>query len=90
MPDHKPLWQVMEAAFLAGRSSDPSHCDRTGYAAEILALRDRLVPLTPEPPLGATGTDEELQDWMDWNTRDNIWWELTEEAEIAQTAQVVT
>ena len=85
MSDREPLCQVMEQA----EESVPEYMpnlDGARYAAEILALRDRLVPATPEPPLGATGTRDELQDWADWNARNDIWWELTQAAEIAQSA----
>jgi len=41
-PTNQPLWRVMEEAFLTGRQ--PGHCDRLGYAAEIEAIRDRIVP----------------------------------------------
>jgi len=41
------LWRAMEAAFLAGRT--PGFNDRFGYAAEIRALADWLVP---EEPMG--------------------------------------
>ena len=41
----QPLWLAMEEAFLAGRQ--PGHCDRLGYAAEIEAIRDRIVPEEP-------------------------------------------
>jgi hypothetical protein len=37
-----PLWQILESAFLAGRS--PGYSDRNGYAEEIRALADWLVP----------------------------------------------
>jgi hypothetical protein len=40
----QPLWKLMEATFLEGRK--PGHCDRLGYATEIEAVRDWLVPET--------------------------------------------
>lgn len=42
MSKSTPLWKVLEAAFLAGRS--PGYSDRHGYAEEIRALADWLVP----------------------------------------------
>ena len=34
----QPLWEVLESAFLAGRS--PGYNDRFGYAGELRALAD--------------------------------------------------
>jgi len=42
MSTSEPLWQLMEAAFLAGRK--PGNCDRLGYAAELRVIADWLVP----------------------------------------------
>ena len=38
----KPLWEVMEEAFLKGRQ--PGHSDPHGYAAELRAIADEVVP----------------------------------------------
>jgi hypothetical protein len=38
----EPLWRLIESAFLAGRN--PGFSDRHGYAAEIRAVADWLVP----------------------------------------------
>jgi hypothetical protein len=41
-PNRPPLWEEMQAAYFKGRN--PGLNDRHGYAAEIRALRDWLVP----------------------------------------------
>jgi hypothetical protein len=46
---NRPLWRIMEAAYFQGRK--PGYCDRLGYAAELLAIADWLVP--EEPPYAA-------------------------------------
>jgi len=48
MADPKPLWEVMQSAYLAGRK--PGFTDCHGYAAELRALADEVVPEEPEPP----------------------------------------
>lgn len=40
--NRSPLWMTMQLAFFEGRN--PGLNDRYGYAAEIRALRDWLVP----------------------------------------------
>lgn len=47
-----PLWWAMQGAYFEGRN--PGFSDRHGYAAEIRALRDWLVP-EEQPPLGPAG-----------------------------------
>jgi hypothetical protein len=37
---NRPLWEVMEASFLAGRN--PGYCDRRGYAAELRAIAGEM------------------------------------------------
>ncbi len=44
----KPLWKLMEAAFLEGRK--PGHCDRLGYAAEMRAVAEWLERFIAEMP----------------------------------------
>jgi len=46
----QPLWRVMQEAYCAadGTTSPPDALDAPLYAAEIEALRDRIVP--EEPP----------------------------------------
>lgn len=90
MSTPESLWRVMAAAsvqavFETANADQPVVNCR--IAAEIRALRDRVVPETPEPPLGETGSRDELQDWANWNARNNIWWELTEEAEKAEKGE---
>ena len=42
LPDmDRPLWKAMESAYFAGRN--PGHCDRLGYAADALEVRDLLT-----------------------------------------------
>jgi hypothetical protein len=42
MADKKPLWEVMQSAYLAG--CKPGFTDCHGYAAELRALADEVVP----------------------------------------------
>jgi hypothetical protein len=44
---NQPLWRVMEGAFLEGRN--PGFSDRHGYAAEIRAVANWLVPEEVKP-----------------------------------------
>ena len=43
----EPLWKVLETAYFKGRS--PGFAEGPGYAAEIRALRDWLIPEEPGP-----------------------------------------
>ena len=52
-----PLWEVMRAAYdcsTAANGSTDDWTERDGFAAEIRALRDWLVP-EEVPPLGPAG-----------------------------------
>ena len=50
----EPLWKVLEAAYFKGRS--PGFAEGPGYAAEIRALRDWLIPNLKAP--GPKATDD--------------------------------
>jgi hypothetical protein len=65
----------MQGAYFEGRN--PGLNDRHGYAAEIRALRDWLVP-EEEPPTA----DDRLA--RDWTVRMRLRDLLTEQAEIAE------
>lgn len=58
-----PLWMTMQLAFFEGRN--PGLNDRYGYAAEIRALRDWLVPEEIEPtgmrPCGDTYSAQSIK-----------------------------
>ena len=54
-PNRPPLWEVMRAAYDCSTAANGSTDDWTeldGYAAEIRALRDWLVPEEPPPHRG--------------------------------------
>lgn len=46
-----PLWEVMQGAYFEGRN--PGFSERHGYAAEIRAMRDWLVPEHCDLPVPA-------------------------------------
>lgn len=79
----EPLWKVLEAAYFKGRS--PGFAEGPGYAAEIRALRDWLVPEEKAPP-----QRQDIGGWNSWH--DNLCWKerqrlralLTAEAERAE------
>lgn len=63
MIDTKPLWRVMEDAFLCGRK--PGFADRMGYAAELRAIAEWIKHfhlLEPDSPtyIGASVVVAEL------------------------------
>jgi hypothetical protein len=87
----QPLWLAMEEAFLAGRQ--PGFNDRFGYAAEIEAIRDRIVPEEPEPT-SLTGVSSRTSRiphdvflWCRWDERQRIRARLTAEAEKARAGE---
>jgi len=47
MPEPRPLWEVMQSAYIAG--CKPGCGYRLGYAAEIRAIADAVVPEEPNP-----------------------------------------
>ena len=82
-----PLWQAMYRAYddsypaEIGRSWE----DTDGYAAEIEALRDWLVPDEPEPP-----SSPHMGSWVNnalWRQRDHLRARLTEQARIARKGE---
>ena len=80
MTKRLPLWEVMRAAYdcsTAANGSTHDWTDRHGYAAEIRAVRDWLVPET-EPPT----TDNRLA--RDWTIRMRLRDLLTAEADRAE------
>lgn len=62
-PNRPPLWWAMQGAYFEGRN--PGLNDRHGYAAEIRALRDWLVPEEAEPtgmrPCGDTYSAQSIK-----------------------------
>ena len=77
-PDRPPLWRVMHDAFLSSTlSGEEGH---QGFAAEIRALRDWLVPEEPEPEPG----DRYEQRHIIWRHNHRLRAQLTAEAERAE------
>lgn len=74
-----PLWEVMQGAYFEGRN--PGFSDRHGYAAEIRALRDWLVPEESMP-------SDELSSWDRLWERQRLRALLTAEAERAERGEV--
>ena len=48
-PNRPPLWWAMQGAYFSGRN--PGLSDRHGYAAEIRAVADWLIPDDPVPEI---------------------------------------
>ena len=79
----QPLWQAMEAAFIEGRK--PGCSDPHGYAAEIRALRDRILPEEDDPsPEGTRSDSFAIAGWYRWHERQRLRALLTAEAERAE------
>lgn len=78
----KPLWQLMFQAY--ARAPDT---DEEGYAAEIEALRDWLVPEEPEPTYPPGGDWTLTQSYISWQERQRIRALLTEDARIAREGE---
>ena len=75
-----PLWRVMEQADLA---TGPGY--RNYLAAEIEAVRDRIVPEEPEPvDLVRDQSRTASTAWQRWDERMSLRALLTEEAAIAR------
>jgi hypothetical protein len=87
----QPLWRVMQEAYCAadGTTSPPDALDAPLYAAEIEALRDRIVPEEPEPY--SPHLPEFLRWrsllWCGYNQRQYIRALLTTEAEKARRGE---
>lgn len=79
-PENEPLWRVMEAAFIEGRK--PGFSDRQGYAAEIRALMEWLVP---EEPMGTFGDAKALVRTIMRDERQRLRALLEAEADRAET-----
>ena len=79
MSDRPPLWEVLRRAYdtspLAPMDADDDWTDRHGYAAEIRAVRDWLVP-EEGPPAGAY-----------WSERQRLRALLTAEADRAERGE---
>ena len=73
----EPLWKVLETAYFKGRS--PGFAKGPGYAAEIRALRDWLIPNLKAP--GPKATDDA---YAIWEERKALYVLLTTEAERAE------
>ena len=91
MTEREPLWWIMQEAYFESRK--PGHCDRLGYAAEIRAIADWLVPEEPEPPLGVVPKSEinkcidEHSEWREWFVRGCLRTELLAEADRAEAGE---
>ena len=55
----QPLWRVMEAAFLDGRS--PGFNDCHGYAAELRAIAIQIAKQDPDNAMSALAVEEWLR-----------------------------
>ena len=82
-----PLWEVMQGAYFEGRN--PGLSERHGYAAEIRALRDWLVPEEPPPHRGMRpgGTNLTYQETLSVE-RQRLRALLTAEADRAERGEV--
>jgi hypothetical protein len=106
MTDHqpqqdRPLWEVMRHAYDQSSvpstlidASDPStgDCltDRYGYAAEIRALADEVVPEQPEPSPyvdSIMGWVMDQNPHVEWKTRQAIRQRLLAEADHAEKGE---
>ena len=92
----EPLWRLMQNAYDQSsvpdellESADAYDCltDRYGYAAEIRALRDRILP--PEPPVELPEYPDPIEaaSWGGWKARENLRALLTAEAERAEKGE---
>jgi hypothetical protein len=85
--DRPPLWEVMRKAYdtspLAPMDADDDWTDRHGYAAEIRAVRDWLVPEELEPK-GHQPNGEVSLAWDAWKQRQRLRALLTTEADRAE------
>ena len=92
-PNRPPLWDVMRRAYdvapPAPISADDDWTDRYGYAAEIRALRDWLVPEEPPPHRGMRpgGTNLTYQETLSVE-RQRLRAVLTAEADRAERGEV--
>ena len=77
-PDRPPLWRVMHDAFLSSTLSGAE--GRLGFAREIRAVRDWLVPDEPEPEPG----DRYEQRHIIWRHNQRLRAQLTAEANRAE------
>lgn len=95
-PEREPLWLAMRHAYDQSsvpdellESADAYDCltDRYGYAAEIRALRDWLVPkeYLPDPPDEDSAIDRRVWDWV--SQRQSLRALLTAEADRAESPQ---
>lgn len=87
-PDERqPLWEVMRRAYDVSPpvpvDADLDWIDRHGYAGEIRALRDWLVPEESEPAWHLANGDVNPQ-WDRWKERQRLRALLTAEADRAE------
>jgi hypothetical protein len=80
-PNNRPLWEVMQSAYLAG--CKPGSTDCHGYAAELHAIADAVVPEEESPGFNM---GQSLA-WQRWTERQRIRNLLLAEAERAEVAQ---
>ena len=79
-PNRLPLWWTMQGAYFKGRN--PGLNDRHGYAAEIRALRDWLVPEMPHPGESEFWPDADTE--REWQHNQRLRALLTAEADRAE------
>jgi hypothetical protein len=79
-----PLWEVMQAAYFRG--GRPGFSEPHGYAAEIRALADWLVP--EEPPISLSAINmrdlSEISRWFQRDERQRLRLDLLAEADEAE------
>lgn len=78
----EPLWKVLETAYFKGRL--PGFAEGPGYAAEIRALRDWLVPEEPGPTGMQTASHSYSARELERKERQRLRALLTAEAERAE------
>jgi hypothetical protein len=84
MSSNEPLWKVMNDAY---NYAEWETRDENGYAAEIRAIADWLVPEEDEPPTTPPAPhDIPMRDilWIAYNTRQTTRRRLLAEADCAE------
>lgn len=83
-----PLWRVMHRAY--DESAPPGGGEWTnscGYAAEIRALADWLVPEEPEPEVPDFPDANDMAPWQRWHERKRTRQRLLAEADRAERGE---
>ena len=86
-PNRPPLWEVLQGAYFQGRN--PGLSERHGYAAEIRAVADWLIPDDPVPDVVLESDLEAFTIYMAFNRiRMHLRQQLLDEADRAERGEV--